>query len=62
MCLHAYKLKGIRSPNTNSTIGTSTYSFVVNVRHGLSTKTKTKKDKLINNVTNGKVVLYNGAF
>jgi len=36
------KLNVIPSTNTNITIGTGTQSFVVNVRQGLSTKTKKK--------------------
>jgi hypothetical protein len=43
ICLHAYKLNGSRSTNTNNTIRTGTHSFVVSVRHGLSTETKDKK-------------------
>jgi hypothetical protein len=52
MCLHAYKLNGSRSTNTNNTIGTETHSFAVNVRHGLSTETKTQKEKDSNKATN----------
>lgn len=45
MCLHVYKLNGIPSTNTNITTGTYTKSFVVNIRHSLSTKTKKETDK-----------------
>lgn len=44
MCLRAYKLNGSRSRNTNNTIRTGTHSFVVSVRHGLSTETITQKE------------------
>jgi len=47
MRLHAYKLNGSCSTNTNNTIGAGTNSFVVSVRHGLSTETKTHTQKRI---------------
>jgi len=50
--LHAYKLNGSRSTNTNNTqLGLAvTLLWSVSVRHGLSTETK--RNKVINNEIN----------